>query len=133
MAYTVTASIGKEHYNTTLTYGAHAFFVDELPENGGKDTGPSPSGLIASSLASCTAITLRMYADRKGYDVEKIDVKVALTRKDESGISHSLFEQKIFVTGNISESERKRLLEIADKCLIHKTLKGEITITSTIE
>jgi len=133
MAYSVTASIGKEHYKTSLNYGVHEFYADELPENDGKDVGPSPSGLLASALASCTAITLRMYADRKKYDVEKINVNVELIRKDISGISHSLFEQKIVVAGKISESERTRLLEIADKCLIHKALKGEIRIATTIQ
>ncbi|MFI5264225.1 MAG: OsmC family protein, partial [Candidatus Kapaibacterium sp.] len=122
----------KDHYKTALVYGRHSFFSDEMPDSGGTDAGPGPSGFLATSLASCTAITLRMYADRKGYDVEKIDVVVELTRKDERGITHSLFEQTISVTGNIGESEKKRLLEIADKCLIHKALKGEITITSTI-
>jgi putative redox protein len=129
----VSASIGKEHYKTDLLYGDHSLIADEPLENGGASAGPSPSDLLASALASCTAITLRMYADRKEYDVEKIDVEITMSRTDLSGVTHTLFERKIRIIGNISEDERKRLLDIADKCPTHKVLKGEITITSTIE
>ena len=129
----VSASIGKEQYKTDIAFGNHSFVSDEPLENGGASAGPSPSDLLASALASCTAITLRMYADRKEYDIEKIDVEIAMSRTDLSGVTHTLFERKIRITGNITDEERKRLFDIADKCPTHKVLKGEITITSTIE
>ena len=75
----VTASIGREHYKTELVFGEERFLADEDKENGGQGFGPNPSAFLASALASCTAITLRMYADRKGFDVEKIEVWVTLT------------------------------------------------------
>ncbi len=130
---TVTATIGKEHYKTDLHYKDLHLIADEQKENGGEGLGPDPSGLLASALASCTAITLRMYADKKEYHVEKIEVEIAFTKKDINGVTHSLFVRKIRITGNISDDERLRLLAIADKCPTHKILSGEIVITTTIE
>ncbi len=132
-AIAVTATIGKEHYKTDLAFEGLNFLADEGKENGGEGLGPNPSALLASALASCTAITLRMYADRKEYAVEKIEVHISFSKNDVSGVTHSLFERKIKIIGNITDEDRARLLAIADKCPTHKVLIGEIVINTTIE
>ena len=132
-AITVTATIGKEHYKTDLVYQDMSFLSDEGKENGGEGLGPNPSALLASALASCTAITLRMYADRKEYDVEKIEVNISFSRNDMNGVTNSLFDRKIKIVGNINDENRARLLSIADKCPTHKVLTGKIVINTTIE
>ena len=75
-----TATIGIDRYHVDLQAGRHALAADEPAGHGGADTGPSPFGLLLSGLGACTAITLRMYADRKGWPLEGVDVQLAYTR-----------------------------------------------------
>jgi putative redox protein len=82
----VTAIIGTDHYRTELIASGKTIFADEPEELGGGDTGPAPGEFLMISLASCTAITLRMYADRKKWDVSKIKVEVASEKKDNKTI-----------------------------------------------
>jgi putative redox protein len=77
-----TARIGTDRYHVDIQTGRHALAADEPAENGGAETGPAPFGLLLSGLSACTAITLRMYADRKGWPLEGVDVRLAYTVKD---------------------------------------------------
>ena len=77
-----TATIRTDRYHTELQAGRHALAADEPTNHGGADTGPPPFGLLLSGLGACTAITLRMYADRKGWPLEGVDVQLAYTVKD---------------------------------------------------
>ena len=112
------AVIGRDQYKTDLILDSHTLIGDEPLDNGGKDLGPAPGDLLRLSLASCTAITLRMYANRKEMDVEKIEVKVS----SESVDSKTIFHRHVIITGNINENQRQRMLQIANACPIHKTL-----------
>lgn len=123
-----TASIASTHYRVKLQNGRHEFSVDEPKDMGGEDTGPAPDELLEASLASCTAITLRMYADRKKWPVAEIMVTVILERKD----NKTIFSRKIVINGTVDEGQRQRLLEIAKACPVSKTLLGEIEINSHI-
>ena len=123
-----TASIASTHYSVKLQNGRHEFSADEPKEAGGTDTAPAPDELLEASLASCTAITLRMYADRKQWPVAAIEVTVALQRDNDK----STFTRSISVNGDITQEQRDRLLEIAKACPVSKTLQGEIEISSSI-
>ncbi len=123
-----TASIASTHYRVKLQNGRHEFSADEPKDIGGEDTGPAPDELLEASLASCTAITLRMYADRKKWPVAEIMVTVILERKD----NKTIFSRKIVINGTVDEGQRQRLLEIAKACPVSKTLLGEIEINSHI-
>jgi putative redox protein len=123
-----TASIGTKHYNVTLQDGRHEFLSDEPVSLGGSDTGPAPDELLEASLASCTAITLRMYADRKNWPVSGIAVTISLERTAQK----TLFTRNIKIEGSIDETQRQRLLEIAKACPVSKTLLGEVEINSNI-
>lgn len=125
-------------YTTLLKAGTHFITADEPEDVGGNDFGPTPYQLLASSLAACTAMTLRMYANRKGWDVKEIKVHVNHTKRysddaaqdNRVGARIECFERLVEVEGDIDEIQRNRLIEIATKCPVHKTLEGEITITT---
>jgi len=122
------AQIGMEHYKTLLGNRRNEIIADEPLENGGADLGFSPSDLLCASLAACTSITLRMYADRKEMSVDEIHVDIWFEEDKELGITK--LNRKIGLTGNITEEQRTRLLQIADKCHVHKILTHPIQITS---
>jgi len=123
-----TASIASTHYSVKLQDGRHEFLSDEPLNKDGADTGPAPDELLEASLASCTAVTLRMYADRKNWPVAEIDVTVSLERQG----NKTLFTRSIRINGTIDEEQRQRLLEIAKNCPVSKTLMGETEINSSI-
>ncbi len=121
-----TASIASTHYSVKLQDGRHEFVSDEPIGKGGGDTGPAPDEILEASLASCTAITLRMYADRKEWKITGIDVTVSLERID----NKTIFTRSIKLEGDLDETQRNRLLQIAKACPVSKTLMGEIGINS---
>ena len=124
-----TASIGTDLYKVRLDDGRHTFSSGEPRELGGADSAPSPDELMEASLASCTVITLRMYANRKEWPVTAINATVTLERTE----SNTVFTRHIFIEGDITEEQRERMLQVAGSCPVSKTLKGAITISSSIE
>jgi putative redox protein len=124
----VSAVQNKEHYKTEIVAGNNKLVSDEPVVNGGKGAGFSPSELLAASLASCTSITLRMYADRKEWAVDKIEVDVLFERDEEK--NSSTITRKIHFTGNLDAEKKEKLMMIADKCPMHKTLSNQINITT---
>ena len=127
-------------YSQLLTTGRHAFVADEPEEAGGEDLGPSPYELLLWALGSCTAMTLLMYARRKGWDLAEISVHLTHDRvhaKDceqyeaETG-KVELIRRDISIRGDISEEQRTRLLEIAQRCPVHKTLAGNPKVIDSI-
>jgi putative redox protein len=124
----VNAVINKEPYKTEIVADNNKLVADEPTTNGGMGAGFSPGELLAASLAACTSITLRMYADRKEWALEKIEVKVSFERDEEKNIS--TIARKIHFTGNLDAEKKERLMAIANKCPIHKTLSNQINITT---
>lgn len=110
----------------------HTLVVDEPAESGGTDTGPRPTQLLAASLAACTAITVEMYAERKGWDVGKIEVDVDYAY---DGPVPSAFTVGVRLPPALSDEQRQRLLTVAARCPVHKVLAGEakVTVTERIE
>jgi putative redox protein len=106
--------------------GGHALVVDEPVASGGTDTGPRPTQLLAASLAACTAITVEMYADRKGWEVGKIEVDVDYSY---DGYVPSAFTVGVRLPAALSDEQRQRLLTVAERCPVHKVLAGKAKVT----
>ena len=102
--------------------GSHVLRVDEPVDRGGTDTGPRPTELLGASLAGCIAITVEMYAQRKGWDVGAVEVDVEMNYE---GPVPSGFEVGVKLPGELDDEQRRRLLVIAAKCPVHKVLAGE--------
>lgn len=112
--------------------GGHQLRVDEPIEAGGTDTGPSPTRMLGASLAGCIAITVEMYAQRKGWDVGAVEVEVEVGY---DGPVPTSFEVGLKLPGELDEEQRRRLLMIATKCPVHKVLAGEahVNVTERLE
>ena len=137
----VIATIGPEPYTTAVVArGRHHLKADEPASAGGADHGANPYELLLASLGSCKAITLRMYADRKGWPLAGVSVALTQSRmhaqdcadcESLDGMVH-VIECELTVYGELTEEQRGRLVEIADKCPVHRTLSGEIKIRTSL-
>ncbi len=105
--------------------GGHEIVVDEPASVGGTDKGPSPTQLLAASLAGCTAITLELYAERKGWDLGALEVEVDFASE---GLAPAAFEVVLRLPDGFDEDQRRRLLQIAGKCPVHRVLASEASI-----
>ena len=108
--------------------GGHELIVDEPHDRGGTDTGPRPTQLLGASLASCIAITVEMYADRKEWDVGRLEVSVDVGYE---GLVPNSFDVTLALPPELDDEQRRRLLTIATKCPVHKVLAGEASVTVT--
>lgn len=129
-------------YGQVIQAGPHRFTADEPKSLGGQDTGATPYDFLAAALGSCTSITLRMYANRKGMALEKITVSVLHTKvhaDDCEGCGEGregridVFDRVIDLTGELSPDERQRLLEIADRCPVHMTLEKSSAVRTRLK
>ncbi len=121
----------RKGYAHSLTVGRHTLIADEPEERGGADTGPTPMQLLALSLASCTAITLEIYAGRKGWDLGRVEIEVAY----ELGEDHHVtaYEVVLKLPQHLSDDQLERLRAIAGKCPVHRALVGEVEISDRVE
>jgi len=126
----VQAHIGNETYTTTIKTSAHEIIADEPKDKGGLDLGFSPAELLAASLSACTSVTLRMYANRKGWDLQGVTTDVTFERDIVN--NRSFFAVNIRLEGNLGPEERSRLLHIAKNCPIHKALTAPIQIETEL-
>lgn len=119
-------------YTLDVTNGRHHLYADEPVKFGSSDLGPSPFEYLCASLGSCTAITLRMYAGRKKWDIDNIAVTVTHgLRKLADGETKNVFSRMIKIESNLDDVSEARLIEIANKCPVHKMLEhGNIIETS---
>ncbi|MEO9483197.1 MAG: bifunctional alpha/beta hydrolase/OsmC family protein [Ekhidna sp.] len=130
--------IGSDGYTTEVIAGRHQMIADEPPSVGGDDQGPTPYGYLLAGLGACTAMTLRMYADHKKIDLQEVQVKLTHDKihKQDGENSESAkgkidqIKRKITLTGTLSDEQRNRLIEIADRCPVHKTLEGNPEIVT---
>jgi putative redox protein len=133
----VTITIGANGFRAEAMAGNHALIVDEPLSVGGTDMGPTPYEYVLTALGSCTAMTLRLYADRKEWPLESATIQLRSSSKSHEadcencatkkvGMGH--IERRIFLTGHLTDEQRARLLEIADRCPVKQTLEAGIHI-----
>lgn len=124
-----------------VTAGAHMLIADEPREAGGSDAGPDPYSFLLAALGACTSMTLQLYAKRKGIPLEKVQVSLRNSRvyakdcencESKEGKIEEI-ERYISLTGPLTDEQRHRLLEIASRCPVHKTLTSEIVIKDFLD
>ncbi len=113
-------------FGQDITIGPHHLRADEVG-NGGADTGPEPHELLLAALGTCTSMTLRLYAERKGWVLRAVEVALSGAPAD----GQYTITRRITMDGDLDADQRKRLLEIADRCPVHRTLTGEVVIQTT--
>jgi putative redox protein len=118
-------------FKHTVQVRDHQLTVDEPLESGGEDAGPDPQELLAVSLASCTAITMEMYAKRKGWDIGKVEVEVQYTPAERG--CPTKFDTVLRLPDDLPEEQVERLRVIAAKCPVHRTLDGEVMFQERVE
>jgi putative redox protein len=129
---------GKTGFQTEIVANGHHLIADEPIPVGGADTGPTPYDYLVASLGACTSITLRMYADRKQWPLDSIVVKLKHQKIHAEDCRQcetkegkiDLIEREIELIGDLSPEQRERLMKIADKCPVHRTLHSEIRVES---
>jgi putative redox protein len=126
---TVTSAAGLRGEART---GTHRFVVDEGPKVGGNDEGPNPYQLLLTSLCQCTSATLRLYSQRKGWELGEIRVRARLLRIGEGASKSERIERSIRVGAALTEEQADRLPEIADRTPVTRTLLAGVTITTTL-
>lgn len=122
----LSASIDKQNYTCTVQDSRHMYIIDEPESKGGANVGPDPMSALLASLASCMAITLKMYADKKEIDTGKISVHVELQQSGSGKNIKSTFLRKIQVENSVSVEQMDRLHYIASVCPVSRLLSGEI-------
>ena len=133
------AETGSGTYTQQITAGHHRLAADE-PRPIGDDTGPSPYDLLLAALGACTSMTVRMYADRKGWPLERVRVTLRHSRihaedcanceTTKGWIDH--IDRDLELAGDLDETQRRRLLQIAERCPVHQTLTSEVDITTSL-
>lgn len=123
------AKVALAKYRTELNNGRHQFFADEPVETGGADTAPAPDELLEAALASCSAITMKMYAERKGWALKTAEVSVTLEKAN----GKTTLNRNIVLDGDLTDEQKERLVQIAKHCPVSKTLSGTIEMLATLK
>ncbi len=129
-----------EGLRTEMEAGGHTVIADEPEGLGGTDAGPTPYDYLLAALGGCTAMTLRMYADRKGWPLESVTVRISQDRIHAKDCEECETEEgridrirrEVELEGALDEKQRRRLLEVADMCPVHRTLMGEVLVENSL-
>jgi len=129
-----------EGFSTSMKVGNHYMIADEPEEFGGNDFGPSPYELVSAGLSACTAMTIQMYVKRKGWDLQNVEVHTSYSKShaedcqdcESPGAKIDTFKRELRLAGNIDEKQTQRILEIANKCPVHKTLHSDTQVITKI-
>ncbi len=128
----VHGTIGTDKYQCTIEWRNGTFIADEPVKSGGKDSGPDPYTLLLSSLATCTLVTLRMYIERKGWDVPEIKVHANMFQSKKEEVTTTVFDRDIRFSGELTAEQKDRLLEIAAACPVSKILEGNVKVRNYV-
>ena len=126
------AVTGSQNYRTEITIREHTIIGDEPLKSGGNNEGPGAHELLVAALAQCTSITLRMYANKKGWKLNRVEVDAEMQRITESGVQRNTIVMKISLDGDLDDEQRKRLLDISGRCPVHKTLHSTFAISQEL-
>lgn len=113
---------GLGRYQQEVIAGQHHLLAGEPAEMGGDDAGPAPFDYVMAGLGACTSITLRMYAERKNLPLREVKVELSLHKVDVDGVTRNCIHRQITLDGELSTEQRQRMLEIANKCPVHRAL-----------
>jgi uncharacterized OsmC-like protein len=141
MSRTVEVNGGASGLRQAITIGPHGLVADEPRAAGGKDEGPDPYELLLAALGACTSMTLRMYAQRKSWPLEEVRVTLSHAKSyvqdciecEERPAMLDNIERRVTLLGQLTDEQRQRLLAIADRCPVHRTLTSKAKITTTLE
>lgn len=129
----VVSETGQGLFQQSVIAGEHLFWADEPTDMGGEDTGPAPFDLLMAGLGACTSMTLRMYAKHKKLPLEQIEVNLTYSKREVDGKLIDHIQREIQLKGeDLTESDRAKLLVIANKCPVHKALEGNLQISSRV-
>lgn len=131
---------GPQVFTTAVSAGGHEFTADEPVDFGGNDLGPTPYDLLLAALGSCTSMTLRLYAKRRGYPLDQVDVRLEHDRVHADDCADCMstsgyvtrIRRWITLTGDLTDEQKADLMRVADRCPVHKTLVAEIVIESEL-
>ena len=124
----VVSENGLGRYQQAVQAGQHALIADEPVSVGGADAGPAPFDFIMSGLGACTSMTLRMYAERKSLPLKRVSVALSHDKVEIDGVMRDRIHRDITLEGDLSDEQRQRLLEIANKCPVHRALSQSIQL-----
>lgn len=124
---------GKGRYQQAVVAGQHQLIADEPESAGGSDAGPAPFDYVMAGIGACTSMTLRMYAERKEFNLGKISVTLSHDKIDLDGIKRDRIQRTITLTGNLTPAQRQRMLEIANKCPVYRAISPSLLIETTME
>lgn len=134
----IVSETGDGRFTQQVRAGIHSLLADEPPEAGGADLGPNPYDLLLASLGACTAMTIRLYAERKHWPLRHVEVRLRHGKihaedcqscETSAGLVDVIVRELVLV-GELDESQRQRLADIAGKCPVHRTLTGEVRIVT---
>ena len=134
----VVRETGAGRYAQEIAAGPHALRADEPVEYGGDDTGPGPYDLLLAALGACTSMTVRMYAERKGWPLDRVSVTLGHEKIHAEDCAEcetregrvDRIVRRLALEGDLDQAQRARLFEIADKCPVHRTLTSEVSIVT---
>ena len=132
MAGIIVQENGQGRYQQEVIVGEHRLLADEPVSVGGADAGPAPLEFVMAGLGACTSMTVRMYAERKGIPLTRISVSLSHDRVKVASIPRDRIVRKITLEGDLTVEQRARLLEIANKCPVHKALEQPLMIESEL-
>lgn len=128
----VVAENGEGRYQQTVTAGPHRLIADEPASMGGGDAGPAPYDYLLTALGACTSMTLRMYAEVKNLPLKNVSVTLGHEKIEVDGQKVDRITREITLEGELTPEQRSRMLEIANRCPIHRTLSGGVKIDSRL-
>lgn len=128
----ITAQLGEQNYRIDIRSTKHQIFADEPQALGGSDTAMNPYELLSASLAACTLATLRMYAQRKQWNLGEIDIEISFEDSDENGTKKARFLREIRFEKELEQAHKERLKQIADACPVSKILKSSNNTIETL-
>ena len=140
MSRNVIVESGRSRYVQNISVGPHLLQADEPSDAGGNDAGPNPYELLLAALGACTSMTVRMYAERKQWPLQGVHVRLSYAKVHAEDCAEcdtrvamvDQIEIEISLLGDLSEDQKRRLLEIANKCPVHRTLTSQVQIRTRL-